>query len=46
MLTAMATQGASIQQGTTRIRSLNLPVTCSVRNLDRTRGTKAGEGSK
>ena len=44
LLTTMGNQGASIQHGATRIKSLNWPVTCSVRNLDRTRGTNAGGG--
>ena len=32
MLRAMGSQAAVIQQGVTRMRSMNLPVTCSVRN--------------
>ena len=36
-------QETSIHQGSTRIRSLNWPVTCSVRQLDRTMGINARE---
>ena len=42
MLRTVSSQRASIQQGARRIRNLNLPVTCSVRNFDRTWGTNAG----
>ena len=37
-------QGASIQHGTTKISSLNLPVTWPTRNLGRTRATNKGGG--
>ena len=44
MLQTVGSQGSSIQQGNTRIRSLNLPVTCSARNVNNTRGINAGRG--
>ena len=37
--------GTSMQQGAPRIRRLNWPVMCSVRNLDRPRRTSAGGGN-
>ena len=46
VLRAMESQGASIQQTVTRIRSLNLTVIWAVRNLDRTTGTDAGGENK
>ena len=42
MLRTVGSQGASIQHCATRIKSLSWPLTCSARNLDRTRGTNAG----
>ena len=38
-------QGTSKQQGEMKIRGLNLPVTCSARNLDKTGETNAGGGN-
>ena len=37
MLKTAGRQKVSIQQGTTTIRRLNQPVTCSTRNVDRSR---------
>ena len=45
MLRTVGSQGASIQNSATRIKSLSWPLTCSARNLDKTRGTNAGGGN-
>ena len=45
MLRTVESQGTSIQQGATRIRSLNWPVTHSTKNSDCNRGSKDGKGN-
>ena len=42
MLGTVGNQGASIQQATTRMKSLNCSMTCSARHLDRNREPNAG----
>ena len=44
MLRTVGSQEVSIQKGSTSIITLNCPVTCPVRNLDKTRGTNTGGG--
>ena len=45
ILRTVGSQEASIKHGDTRIKSLNWPVTCSARNLVRTKGPNAGGGN-
>ena len=45
MLRSQGSQGTSIQHCTSRFKSLSWPLTCSARNLDRTKGTNAGRGN-
>ena len=42
MLGTVGSQGSSIQQSETRIKSLNCPVNCSTSTLGRIRGTNTG----
>ena len=45
MLNTAGSQEASIQHGSTRIKSMSWPLTCSARNLYRTGGTNEGGGN-